>query len=229
MARLRRLELTDWPCMATLHAQEGQTLVRDDEDRQRLLDILRDASRENGLAVHAYVLTDTRLYLLATPQRPDALSLSLQSLGRRYVAGFNRRHHRQGGLWAGRYRSTIIDPTRHLFNCMLFVELHPEQEGAILRAEDYRWSSVYHHLGRRTDPLVTDHILFWSLGNTPFERQAAWQRRLDDGLTLTLIQQIAEATHKGWALADNSILTQLQDQTDRPLQPRPRGRPRKQH
>ena len=42
-------------------------------------------------------------------------------------------------------------------------------------------------------------------------------------------QKLADATHKGWALAESSTLDQLQDQVDRPLQPRPRGRPRKQH
>lgn len=229
MARLRRVELTDWPYMVVLRAQEGQTLVRDDEDRQRLLDILRDASREYGLAIHAYSLLDDHLHLLATPQQANALSLSMQALGRRYVAGFNRRHQRQGGLWAGRYRATIIDPTRYLFNCMVFIELHAQRTHAAHRAEDYLWSSIAHHLGRRTDPLIMDHVLFWALGNTPFERQAGWHRRLDDGLSLTVIRQLAEATHKGWALAEDATLQRLQDQADRPLQPRPRGRPRKQH
>lgn len=229
MARLRRVELTDWPYMVVLRAQEGQTLVRDDEDRQRLLDILRDASREYGLAIHAYALLDDHLHLLATPQQADALSLSMQALGRRYVAGFNRRHQRQGGLWAGRYRATIIDPTRYLFSCMVFIELHAQRTHAAHRAEDYHWSSIAHHLGRRTDPLIMDHVLFWALGNTPFERQAGWRRRLEDGLSLAVIRQLAEATHKGWALAEEATLTRLQDQVDRPLQPRPRGRPRKQH
>lgn len=229
MARLRRVELTDWPYMVVLRAQEGQTLVRDDEDRQRLLDILRDASREYGLAIHAYALLDDHLHLLATPQQADALSLSMQALGRRYVAGFNRRHQRQGGLWAGRYRATVIDPTRYLFSCMVFIELHAQRTHAAHRAEDYHWSSIAHHLGRRTDPLIMDHVLFWALGNTPFERQAGWRRRLEDGLSLAVIRQLAEATHKGWALAEEATLTRLQDQVDRPLQPRPRGRPRKQH
>lgn len=229
MARLRRVELTDWPYMVVLRAQEGQTLVRDDEDRQRLLNILRDASREYGLAIHAYSLLDDHLHLLATPQQANALSLSMQALGRRYVAGFNRRHQRQGGLWAGRYRATIIDPTRYLFSCMVFIELHAQRTHAAHRAEDYLWSSIAHHLGRRTDPLIMDHVLFWALGNTPFERQAGWRRRLDDGLSLTVIRQLAEATHKGWALAEDATLQRLQDQADRPLQPRPRGRPRKQH
>lgn len=229
MARLRRVELTDWPYMVVLRAQEGQTLVRDDEDRQRLLDILRDASREYGLAIHAYSLLDDHLHLLATPQQGDALSLSMQALGRRYVAGFNRRHQRQGGLWAGRYRATIIDPARYLFSCMVFIELHAQRTHAAHRAEDYHWSSIAHHLGRRTDPLIMDHVLFWALGNTPFERQAGWRRRLEDGLSLAIIRQLAEATHKGWALAEEATLTRLQDQVDRPLQPRPRGRPRKQH
>ena len=179
-----------------LLSQQGQLLVRDDEDRQRLLEVLRDAAREHGLAIHAYVLLDTRLYLLATPRKPDALSLSMQALGRRYVASFNRRHHRQGGLWAGRYRSTIVDPARYLFQCMMFIELHPELDGTCLHARDYAWSSAFHHLGRRSDPLITDHVLFWSLGNTPFERQAARgeQRRPESGNGLNGIRLILHGT-----------------------------------
>jgi len=227
MARLPRLSLAGWPHLLVQRVHDGQRLARDDTDRQALLDALREAVRAHGVAVHAYTLADDHLHLLATPGTDDGLSLAMQALGRRYVAGYNRRHGRSGGLWAGRYRATVIDPARYLLDAMVFIEQHAWRSGAVQRVEDDAWSSVRHHLGLRTDPLLADHAGFWALGNTPFEREAAWRRRLEAGLSATQLQQLSEAMHKGWALAEASVLPSLQLAAGRRLAPQPRGRPKK--
>ncbi|MES2089671.1 MAG: transposase [Pseudomonadota bacterium] len=227
MARMPRLGVADWPHMVIQRVHEGQTLVRDDTDAALLLSTLRDAAREAGVSVHAYAVAGDHLHLLATPSSPEGLSRMMQSLGRRYVAAFNRRHGRQGGLWSGRYRSTVIEPARYLLDCMVFIETHALRAGSVLRAVDDRWSSVGHHLGLRTDPLVQDHALFWSLGNTPFEREAAWQRRLDQGLGQADVQRLASAANTGWALGDDEFVQKVQAAVGRRVQPKPRGRPRR--
>jgi putative transposase len=130
-------------------------------------------------------------------------------------------------VWAGRYRATVIDPARYLLDAMVFIEQHAWRSGAVQRVEDDAWSSVRHHLGLRTDPLLADHAGFWALGNTPFEREAAWRRRLEAGLSATQLQQLSEAMHKGWALAEASVLPSLQLAAGRRLAPQPRGRPKK--
>jgi putative transposase len=227
MARLPRLGLAGWPHLLVQRVHDGQQLARDDTDRRALLDALREAAREHGVAVHAYTLADNHLHLLATPATDEALSLTMQALGRRYVAGFNRRHARQGGLWAGRYRATILDPAQYLLDGMVFIEQHGLRSGVVQRVEDDVWSSGPHHLGLCTDPLVADHAGFWALGNTPFEREAAWRRRLEAGLSSAQVAQLADATHKGWALAGVEALPALQASAGRRLAPKARGRPRK--
>lgn len=227
MARLPRLGVAGWPHLVVQRVHDGQLLARDEQDGLAILETLREASRQYGLSIHAYCLAPDHLHLLATPSTDEALSLVMQALGRRYVAAYNRRHGRQGGLWAGRYRSTVLDPARYLLDGMVFVESHAWRAGQVGGVEDDVWSSVRHHLGIKTDPLISDHALFWGLGNTPFERDAAWRRRLETGLSASQIQGMAQAMHKGWALMSAEAASKLEVSAGRRLAPRPRGRPRK--
>jgi putative transposase len=228
MARLPRLGVAGWPHLLTQQVHEGQLLARDDTDRQDLLDALREAARQHGVAVHAYQIGTSALVLLVTPERADSASLFMQAVGRRYVANHNRRHGRQGGLWSGRYRGTVLDPARYLLDAMVFTEAREGgldvSSGGLVWSE---WSSAPHHLGLRTDPLVTDAPGFWALGNTPFERQAAWRQRLQEGLGDVRRRELAEAMHKGWALMPPEQQRAMEASIGRPLSPRPRGRPRK--
>lgn len=227
MARMPRLSVAEWPHMVVQHVHEGQTLVRDEADVAMLLSTLREAAREERVALHAYALASDHLHLLATPSTDEGLSRLMQSVGRRYVAAFNRRHGRRGGLWSGRYRCTVIEAARYLLDCMVFIEQHALRAGAVQRVEDDGQSSVRHHLGLRIDPLVQDHPLFWALGNTPFEREAAWRRRLEQGLSSAQVSAVAQATRTGWALGGEDFVQKAQATAGRRVQPKPRGRPRR--
>lgn len=230
MARLPRLEFPSLPHLVVQAVLPGQALALDVQDGQSLHMALQEAARAHGVTVHAYALLPDRFLLLATPSQAGALSPFMQAVGRRYVAGFNRRHGRQGGLWAGRYRATVLEPARYLLEAMAFIELAPWRMGLVdapVSSVQAVPSSLAHHLGQRTDPLVQDHALFWTLGNTPFDREAAWKRRLEEGQGAQLVSSLAEAAHTGWALGDAGFLAKLQGQSGRRLAPKPRGRPRK--
>lgn len=236
MARLARLAVGGWPHLVVQRVHDGQLMVRDDQDRATLLAGLRDAARATHVAIHAYSIAADRLLLLATPQDDAGLSLMMQAFGRRYVALYNRRHGRSGGLWAERFRATVIEPARYLLPCMVYVELHangvataaaaPEGGAVGARAGD-RWSSVGAHLGQRSDTLISDHPLYWALGNTPFDRELAYRRLLDEGLGADQVSAIGAALHKAWALGGAAFLAELEKNSERRLRPLPRGRPRK--
>ncbi len=232
MARLARLGVGGWPHLVVQGVQHGQALWRDAQDALALHTALVDASRQCGVAVHAYRLGDAGepvLALVLTPCSDEALSLFMQAVGRRYVAAYNRRHGRRGSLWAGRYRSTVLDAARYLLDAMLWVEQPAWLVAGGQRPGDQvvRLCSLGHHLGQGSDPLVSDSPLFWATGNTPFDRELAWRRRLEQGLGGTQAQALAEAVHKGWALVSQEEAPGLEKVTGRRLQPRPRGRPRK--
>jgi putative transposase len=150
----------------------------------------------------------------------------MQSVGRRYVAAFNKRHQRSGTLWDGRFRAAPLEADAYLLACMRFIELNPLRLGYVLAgAEDFPWSSAAHHLGRRRDPLVLDHPLYWALGNTPFEREAAWRSWLEQGTTPEEARRLMDSAHKGWPLGGAGFLRRLGEDQARPVAPRPRGRP----
>ena len=113
---------------------------------------------------------------------------------------------------------------------MAFIELAPWRMGLVespVVPGPAAPSSLAHHLGQRTDPLVQDHAVFWTLGNTPFDREAAWKRRLELGQGAQLVSRLAEAAHTGWALGGDAFLAGLQGRSDRRVVQKPRGRPRK--
>jgi len=230
MSRLPRLELPQWPHLLMQSTAPGEPLFRDQEDAAALCRALLEAARQHDVALHAYVLREDGLDLLATPATQGALGLFMQAVGRRYVAGYNRRHRRLGGLWAGRFRATVLDPARYLLDAMVYIESQPWRAGLVHEVCDpcaTMPTSLPHHLGRGSDPLVQDHALFWGMGNTPFEREAAWRKRVEQGIGESVSQALREATRKGWALASDEVLAKGQALTARRLSPKPRGRPRK--
>ena len=226
MARMPRLALAGLPHLVALYGHSAQPVFVDDEDRRQFLAALRESALLQRVAVHAYVLLVDHVHLLLTPATGDALGPLMQGVGRRYGAAFNRRHGRRGTLWAGRFRATVVQPGTPLAEAMLFIDHHPVRSGLVAAAPDYPWCSARHHVGAVRDALITECGAWWALGNTPFEREAAYRRLLADGLPAHRAAALADAGRTGWPVGDEAFLAKLAQQTARPVQPRPRGRPR---
>jgi putative transposase len=173
MARRPRLALAGQLHHVRLRGHSGQLVFVDDVDRAAFLDMLREPAVRLGVAVHAYALLADEVHLLVTPGAAEALGRLMQSVGRRYVAAFNRRHQRRGTAWDGRFRNSLLHAGSLLWPAMLLVETLPVRAGLAANAVDWPWSSAQHHAGHRRDPLLTDHPLYWQIGNTPFERELA--------------------------------------------------------
>lgn len=225
MARLPRLAVAGALHHVMLRGHDGQAIAADDDDRQFLLAALREAALAEGVAVHAYALLDSELHALATPPEASSLSRWLQGFGRRYVAGFNRRHGRRGTLWTGRFHASVVDPAL-LLDAIVHVERLPVRAHLADGAVAWPWSSAAAHVGQRRDTLISDHPSYWQLGNTPFERELAHAHRLTEDLPHELAARFDEALHRGRAVGSPAYLAALSDRLGRPAVPRPRGRPR---
>lgn len=226
MARLPRTRAAGYPHHVIQRGNNRQAVFRDAADHQKYLALLQEISRAHAVDVHAYVLMTNHVHLLVTPEADDGLSRFMQALGRRYVRWFNDRHQRTGTPWGGRFRSTVVAADRYLLACMRYIELNPVRAGLVADPGDYRWSSHAHHIGRAVDPVITDHATFWALGNTPFERQSAYQRLFEIPLNDSELAQIRQATNRGWAITDIDQTVQQPLEREFPT-PRPRGRPRR--
>ena len=234
MARLPRLALAGHAHLVLLYGHSTQPVFIGDEDRHLFLTALREAAHARRVAVHAYVLLSNQIHLLLTPSAGPDLGALMQGLGRRYGAAFNRRHQRQGTLWAGRFRATVVQPGAAQLEVMLYIDRDPDLASAAAGGasggsvpEGAAWSSARHHLGLQRDPLITDNATWWSLGNTPFEREAAYRHLLNEGLSAARAEAMAQACRHGWPLGDAAFLAELAQLTGRPMQARPLGRPPK--
>lgn len=227
MARLSRLSVGGVPHLLVQRSHHQQAVFLDDSDRTLFRNLLGEAARAEGVALHAYGLLDGEVRLLATPATAEALGRMMQALGRRYGGAFNRRHARTGGLWEGRFRATVIEPERHLLEAMCYVEDEANWEGGAAVADAGPMSSRGHHLGRCQDSLVADHPVFWALGNTPFDREAAYRALLSAGLPAREREVLEQGVHKGWPIGSPRFIETLAGQTTRRLAPLKRGRPPK--
>lgn len=225
MARLPRLSVAGCVHHCLQRAHPGQSAFIDREDREAYLQALQELAPKHAVQIHAYVLMHDHVHLLLTPGSPQAISLLLQDIGRRYVRQFNNRHQRRGGLWEGRFRSTILQPEPYLLPCMVHLDLHPVRSGLVERAQDYAWSSHGHYIGLRQERWITPHPLVWALGNTPFAREAAYTALVHSGIASTMQRALSDAALRGWALGDAAFLAGLQTHTTRRLQRAAVGRP----
>lgn len=227
MARLPRLVIPNHLHHLIAQGHNDQLVVRDEADCRVFLDWLRQAAQQSRVAIHAYVLLPSRLQLLATPADESGLSRMMQSLGRLYVPYFNARYGRTGSLWEGRFRATVLEPAAYFVPCAHLIEYQPVSAGLVSDVAAYSWSSHGHHVGHRKEPWLTDHPAYWALGNTPFEREAAYQQISQSPASGALSEKILEATRKAWALGSDEFCRRLAKLTLRRLAPAKRGRPPK--
>ena len=218
MSRLPRLALAGMPHYLLQQGVHGQPLAVDEVDERRLLAALQEAATLHRVQLWGYALLPQALHLVARPEEADGLSRMMQTLGRRYVVAFNRRHGRTGALWASRFRAALVEPGEWLLLALARVDRLALEAGTP--------GSAPHHLGQHRDPLLADPPAFWALGNTPFERESAWQRRLDLG-TDVREAELARAVQGAWAAGSPAFVADVAARLGRPTAPRRPGRPAK--
>lgn len=227
MARLPRLTLANQAHHIIQRGNNGAEIFVDVQDRQTMLDLLREMARRFDVDVHAYVLMPDHFHLLLTPRTAEALPQLMQAVGRSYVRYFNNRHGRSGTLWEGRYRCTVLQAEEWLIPTMVSMDLNPVRAGLVQKAADWPWSSYGANAGLRNDALVSPHRMFWTLGNTPFARDAAYAQAVEAGLDSSDQERISHAAMRGWALGDEAFIEKLQQQTERRVKRQRAGRPPK--
>jgi putative transposase len=225
MARQPRLTVPHYPHHIIARGNNRQAIFLSDADYKAYLGLLLEASRQHKVAVHSYVLMTNHVHLLATPQDGAGLSLMVQQVGRSYVRLFNKQYARTGTLFEGRYKSTLIQTERYLLACMAYIDLNPVRAGMVAQPQDYVWSSYSHYAGLRSDPLVTPHPQFWTLGNTPFAREAAYGALVRAGISGADERALTLTTRRSGALGEEDFLMELEKTTQKRLRPGLKGRP----
>jgi REP-associated tyrosine transposase len=223
MARLGRYFVPEQPLHVIQRGNDRRPVFFEDDDYAQYRDWLAAASRENGLAVHAYVLMTNHVHLLVTPETAASLPRTMQSLGRRYVRHINARRHRTGTLWEGRYRAAPIDTDAYFISCCRYIELNPVRARMVDHPRQYRWSSYRAHADGKADALAAFHPVWRRLGRSVEARQDAYRGLIKEKLDPVFLGALRAATNGGWALGGEDFLRAIEETARRRSVPLPRG------
>lgn len=230
MARLARLYAPDTPQLARVvftHPLAQPHEMTPVEALDQLHTWLRNSIQDHRIELHGWVLLPDQWILLATPPQQDALSKTIQGLGRRMAA--DRSLTRPGPVFTGRYHSALVQPGHWVLPCLVWLENQPVVRELVDTPARWPWSSASEHIGANTPrlPMLTDHADYWLCGNTPFARQARYQEYLNTGLTRSTCERIEAALRGQWVLGEPPFLSDIESRASRRVAPAPRGRPRK--
>lgn len=166
MPRQLRIEYAGAIYHVMNRGDQGEDIFLDDQDRRKFLATLGEACVKADWQVHAYCLMKNHFHLVLETPKPT-LVVGMKWLLGIYTQRFNARHQKWGHLFAGRYKSLIVDGsnTHYLRRVCDYVHLNPARahllkNGAAL--ESFPWSSFGEYLKpsyQRIHWLRTDRLL----------------------------------------------------------------------
>ncbi len=140
MARPLRINVPDGTYHVTSRGVERRSIVADDLDRQRWVDLLGRVASRRDWRLHAWALMNNHYHLFWRVPHAD-LSQGMHDLNSAYVGEYNRRHDRCGPLLQGRFNAILVQNQYHYWELTRYVHLNPVRAGLVSDPEKYPWSS----------------------------------------------------------------------------------------
>ena len=192
MARPLRLAVAGGVYHVVSRGNAQGPIFLDDRDRGLFFDCVDETLLTHDARCHAYCLMGNHYHLLLETRRPN-LSRVMRQLNGVYGQGFNRRHHRAGHVFQGRFSATLVERDVYLLEVCRYIVLNPVRASLVTRPDQWPWSSHRAYLGLDAPRpfLSTDWILaaFGAL-----QARAAYACFIDDGMTRPdLVEQIRRA------------------------------------
>lgn len=253
MARKLRTSPAGIPQHIHRLSRPGLSALPDDEDKAVYLKALANYATRYQVAVHAWGMSDSQLQLLVTPKTDGGISSMLQATGRIYAQHYNQKYAHRGGIWQDRYKASLILADDYLLavyryiDRLLFVDGSTTQQAAAkaanepiipeadssamescsLHAQPQGWSSAYENQHGASTALLTPHSRYLALGDTPNDRQQAYQQLFSNVLPDTQLADIRKALKMSLALGDEHFIKRLEQVIGRRLLAGKPGRPKK--
>ena len=160
MSRPLRLEFSGALYHITSRGNERKAIYQDEHDFHLFLQILGDVCEHYNWLIHAYCLMTNHYHLLL--ETPDAnLSKGMRQLNGVFTQAINKKHHRVGHLFQGRYKSILVDSDNYLLELNRYIVLNPVRAHMVAHPNEWPWSSYGYTIGPEEPPnwLAVDALL----------------------------------------------------------------------
>jgi putative transposase len=157
--------------------------------------LLRLAVEKRPIRLLNFCAMPTHFHLLVWPQTDEQLPRFMHWLtgahGLRYREASDTIG--QGAVYQGRYKAIPVQSDAHFLRVARYVERNPLRAGLVSRAEDWRWSSLWH--GR----VVNEGF---PLANWPVAEPADWVDHVNQAQNLAELMAIRRCVIRGCGVGD---------------------------
>ncbi len=163
---------------------ERREIFWDDFDRRTFLKRLEKLCLKTGARCYAWALIPNHFHFLLE-MGTMRLSQFMHGLLTAYTHDFNRRHHRVGHVFQGRFWNRICDRDSYFLSVIRYIHLNPYGAGLAkdLDALDrFRWCGHGAILGKRSDVWQDTLAVLKQFGMTIEGAQREYRRFIEDGL-----------------------------------------------
>jgi putative transposase len=182
MARQLRIQYDGALYHITSRGNARKAIYRDDEDRRIFLDTLFTVNKRYNWICHAYCLMNNHYHLII--ETPDGnLSKGARQLNGVYTQAYNKRHHRAGHIFQGRYKAILIEKESHLHEVCRYVVLNPIRAKAVERSEEWLWSSYRGTAGmEKPHPCLTTDWILGQFSTKKAQAEKKYREFVDAGI-----------------------------------------------
>jgi putative transposase len=193
MARPLRIEYDGALYHVTSRGNEGKRIFQDDDDRELFLNTLSRVNERFHWICHAYCLMGNHYHLVI--ETPDGnLSKGMRQLNGVYTQAYNRRHHRVGHLFQGRFKGILVQKESHYLEVCRYVVLNPVRAKAVKQPREWPWSSYRATGGLARVPrcLTVEEVLSY-FGQRRGRAQEKYREYVGEGIGSASIWENLEA------------------------------------
>ena len=117
-----------------------EDIYLNERDKEKFIEYLEKAAERFSIIIHSYCLMSNHYHLLIETPEPN-LSVTMQWINVSYATYFNRKRHRHGHLFQGRFKAILIDADAYLKHLSRYIHLNPVRAKIVDTPAAYSWSS----------------------------------------------------------------------------------------
>lgn len=140
-----------------LRGNNRENLFIDEEDKRKIIDLLRDKKKAEEYFLYAYCVMDNHIHLIVKEGK-DPIAKIVKRIAASYSYYFNKKYKRIGHVFQERFKSEAIEDESYLLAAIRYVHQNPIKPG-IGTVDGYKWSSYRDYIGEGINITDTRVIL----------------------------------------------------------------------
>ena len=137
-----------------------ERIFQDTRDYEVFLEVLKKTSEMFGIEIHAYALMPNHYHLLlCTPE--GNISRAMRHINGVYTQKYNKRHKIDGGLFRGRYKSTLVEKEEYLLELVRYIHRNAYKARLEEKIGEYEWDSHREYMREKAKQewLIKEEVL----------------------------------------------------------------------